>query len=130
MSIHNDTLDIGQLRIMLKCSHVETCFLAKLCDARPVVVTKHSICQNSICHIRKGHEVDLQDLKYTGSHDSMHKLILIQKKTKTLMIDLSLQECMLWKIWFQNIQQKCCCFTNHVPLDKWLIKKDVRYEEF
>jgi hypothetical protein len=31
-------------------------------------------------------------------------------------VDLSLKVSMLRQIWLQNIQQKCCCLTDQIPL--------------
>lgn len=62
MSIDHNTLDIIQLRVVLKSAHVQASFLTELGNARPVVVAEHPICQDCISHIGKCDQIDLQHL--------------------------------------------------------------------
>ena len=63
MCVDNNTLDVHQVSVVLQSPHVQAGLLTKLGNARPVIVSERAVGQNGICHLRVGHQVDLQQLQ-------------------------------------------------------------------
>ena len=63
MCVDNNTLDVHQVSVVLQSPHVQAGLLTQLGNARPIVVSERAIGQNGICHLRVGHQVDLQQLQ-------------------------------------------------------------------
>lgn len=63
MGVDNDTLDVHQVCVVLQRPHVQLCLFTELSNARPVVVRQSAISQDGVCHLRIGHQIDLQQLQ-------------------------------------------------------------------
>ena len=67
VSVNYAALDVWQVSVVLQCPHVQLCLLTQLGNAWPVIVGECAICQNGICHLGVGDQVDLQELQHQGS---------------------------------------------------------------
>ena len=66
MCVDNDTLDVHQVSVVLQRPHVQPSLLTQLCDAGAVIVGQSPIGQDSVCYLRVGHQIDLQQLHHRG----------------------------------------------------------------
>ena len=63
MCVDNDTLDVHQVSVVLQRPHVQPSLLTQLSDAGAVIVGQSPIGQDSVCYLRVGDQIDLQQLQ-------------------------------------------------------------------
>mmetsp|Transcript_5001 Transcript_5001/g.13054 ORF Transcript_5001/g.13054 Transcript_5001/m.13054 type:complete len:1209 (-) Transcript_5001:895-4521(-) len=90
--VDDDALDVAEVGVVLQSTHVQPSLLAKLRDARAIVVREHAVGQDGVRDVGERDEVDLEHLRL--QHGVLRKIRLqhVEQEARRLADHVALQE--------------------------------------